>query len=285
MKIGKILNNNVAVIFEEDGKTEKIVMERGIAFSKKIGDTIDEEKIDKTFLLENSDNNNKLQQLLKDIPIEYFNVSEEIIEYAKTKAERSLNDFLYITLMDHIYMAIVRTKDGVNIKNMMLWDIKKFYKDEYSIGLKALDIIEKYFNIKLPEDEAGFIALHIVNAQTNSDFNCIDEIEDITKLIQKIVMIVEKHFDIKFNEDSVYYNRFLTHLKFFALRLFQKNTYSNSNDEDKDLFAIFKSKYKESYKCMLKIFKYISDYYSYTISDEEKLYLTIHIEKIRKNNE
>ena len=65
MKIGKILNNNVAVIFEEDGKTEKIVMGRGIAFSKKIGDTIDEEKIDKTFLLENSDNNNKLQQLLK----------------------------------------------------------------------------------------------------------------------------------------------------------------------------------------------------------------------------
>ncbi|WP_295295172.1 CAT RNA binding domain-containing protein [uncultured Brachyspira sp.] len=42
MKIGKILNNNVAVIFEEDGKTEKIVMGRGIAFSKKIGDTIDE---------------------------------------------------------------------------------------------------------------------------------------------------------------------------------------------------------------------------------------------------
>ena len=52
MKIGKILNNNVVVIFEE-GRTEKIVMGRGIAFGKKVGDTIDEEKIDKTFLLEN----------------------------------------------------------------------------------------------------------------------------------------------------------------------------------------------------------------------------------------
>ena len=280
MKIGKILNNNVAVIFEGDGKTEKIVMGRGIAFSKKIGDTIDEEKIDKTFLLENSDNNNKLQQLLKDIPIEYFNVSEEIIEYAKTKAERSLNDFLYITLMDHIYMAIVRTKDGVNIKNMMLWDIKKFYKDEYSIGLKALDIIEKYFNIKLPEDEAGFIALHIVNAQTNSDFNCIDEIEDITKLIQKIVMIVERHFNIKFNEESLYYNRFITHLKFFALRLFQKNIYNGKEDED--LLAIVKLKYKEAYECTLKIAEYILLSYSYDISDEEKLYLTIHIEKAKR---
>lgn len=281
MKIGKILNNNVAVIFEGDGKTEKIVMGRGIAFSKKVGDTIDEEKIDKTFLLENSDNN-KLQQLLKDIPIEYFNVSEEIIEYAKTKAERSLNDFLYITLIDHIYMAVLRTKDGIKINNMMLWDIKKFYKDEYDIGLKALDIIEKYFNIKLPEDEAGFIALHIVNAQTNSDFNCIDEMEDITKLIEKIVMIVERHFDIKFNEDSVYYNRFLTHLKFFALRLFQKNIYNGKEDED--LLAIVKLKYKDAYECTLKIAEYISLSYSYDISDEEKLYLTIHIEKAKRRD-
>ena len=64
MKVGKILNNNVVVVFES-GKTEKIVMGRGIAFGKKVGDTIDEEKIDKTFLLENSDNNSKLQQLLK----------------------------------------------------------------------------------------------------------------------------------------------------------------------------------------------------------------------------
>ena len=93
MKIGKILNNNVVVIFEE-GKTEKIVMGRGIAFGKKVGDTIEDGKIDKTFLLENSDNNSKLQQLLKDIPSEYLNTTEKIIEYAKTKAERSLNDFL-----------------------------------------------------------------------------------------------------------------------------------------------------------------------------------------------
>ncbi|MEI0494846.1 CAT RNA binding domain-containing protein [Brachyspira intermedia] len=103
MKVGKILNNNVVVVFE-NGKTEKIVMGRGIAFGKKVGDTIDEEKIDKTFLLENSDNNSKLQQLLKDIPAEYLNTTEKIIAYAKTKAERSLNDFLYITLMDHIYI-------------------------------------------------------------------------------------------------------------------------------------------------------------------------------------
>ena len=119
MKIGKVLNNNVVVIYEE-GKTEKIVMGCGIAFKKKVGDIIDENKIDKIFALENKYTNTKLQQLLKDIPIEYVEVSEKIIKYARTKAERKLNDFIYITLLDHMHMAIIRQREGICVKNIML---------------------------------------------------------------------------------------------------------------------------------------------------------------------
>ena len=126
---------------------------------------MDENKIDKIFALENKDTNTKLQQLLKDIPIEYVEVSEKIIKYARTKAERKLNDFIYITLLDHMHMAIIRQREGICVKNIMLQDIKKFYKEEFQIGLKALDMIKEAFDVILPEDEAGFIALHIVNAQ------------------------------------------------------------------------------------------------------------------------
>lgn len=280
MKIAKILNNNVVVINENN--TEKIVMGRGIAFKKKVGDEIEKENIDKTFLLENSDNNNKLQLLLKDIPIEYFNITEEIVNFAKNKIERKLNDFLYITLMDHIYMSIRRFNDNINIKNMMLWDIKKFYKDEYIVGIEALSIIERNLNIKLTEDEAGFIALHIVNAQTIDNNNYIKEIEQVTKLIQKIIFIVEDFFSIKFDEESIYYNRFITHLKFFSLRLLQNAMYNGKeNSNDDDLLTVVKEKYKESYLCSLKISEYILLTQNYDVSNEEKLYLTIHIEKAR----
>lgn len=279
VRIGKILNNNVVVVYEEK-KTEKIVMGCGIAFRKKNGDSIDESKIDKIFLLENADTNTKLQQLLKDIPMEYVEVSEKIIVYAKQKAERSLNEYIYITLLDHIYMAILRQKEAVSIKNMMLWDIKKFYKEEFEIGLKALDMIKEAFAIQLSEDEAGFIALHIVNAQMENNQNAIQEIGEVTKLIHQIVKIVTYHFQIKFDEDSVYYQRFVTHLKFFALRLFQKNNYVDQQDED--LLALVKSKYKQAYECTLKIVEYITATYSYIISEEEILYLTIHIEKAKR---
>lgn len=280
MKIGKILNNNVAVIYEE-GKPEKIVMGCGITFQKRVGDTIDETKVDKIFSLINPDTNSKLQQLLREIPIEYLELSEKIIEYAKTKAERTLNEFIYITLLDHIYMAIIRQKEGISVKNLMLWDIKKFYKVEFQIGLKALDFIEEAFHLRLEEDEAGFIALHIVNAQM--DKNGIKEIKEVTKLIHQIVKIVKYHFHTNFNEESVYYQRFITHLKFFSLRLFQNNIHKGSEDEE--LLALIKRKYKLSYECTLKVAEYIQNTYAYTISDEEKLYLTIHIERIQQNKD
>ena len=280
MKIGKILNHNVVVIYE--GKAEKIVMGCGIAFKKRVGDKIEEEKIDKVFALENKDTNTKLQQLLKDIPMEYVEVSEKIIEYARTKAERNLNDFIYITLLDHMHMAIIRQREGICVKNIMLWDIKKFYREEFQIGLKALDMIEEAFDIRLPEDEAGFIALHIVNAQMDDNHNGIQEIGEVTKLIHQIVNIVKYHFQMKFDEDSVYYHRFVTHLKFFALRLFQKNNYEGQEEED--LLALVKTKYKSAYECTLKITAYIATTYSYAVSEEEQLYLTIHIEKAIRQN-
>lgn len=281
MKIGKVLNNNVVVIYDK-GQSEKIVMGCGIAYHKKIGDVVEEEKIDKVFCLVNPDTNSKLQQLLCDIPIEYMEVSEKIIEYAQTKAERVLNEFIYITLLDHIYMAVLRQKEGIAVKNVMLWDIKKFYKEEFQIGLYALKLIEETFKVSLAEDEAGFIALHVVNAQVDNDYNSIKEIGAVTKLIHQIVKIVKYHFQIDFEEDSVYYHRFVTHLKFFSLRLFQKNIYQGEQDED--LLALVKRKYKTSFECTGKVAEYIQNSYSYIISEEEKLYLTIHIEKATRES-
>lgn len=281
MKIGKILNNNVVVVYEKN-EPEKIIMGCGIAFHKKVGDYVDETKVDKVFSIVNQDINLKLQQLLKDIPMEYIEITEKIVEYAKVKASKMLNDFIYITLPDHIHMAILREKEGVSTKNIMLWDIKRFYKDEFEIGLHALKFIEEKFQMKLSEDEAGFIALHIVNAQMDNDYNAIKEIGSVTKLIHQIIKILKYHFHTDFDEESVYFYRFITHLKFFALRIFQKN--SNQPDGDEELLALVKSKYKSSYECTMKIKDYIEKAYSYTISEEEKLYLTIHIERIQKEN-
>lgn len=274
MIIEKILNNNVAVTRNESGD-EIIVMGKGIAFQKKVGDELPEETVDKTFTLSNQDTSNKFQELLLEIPTEYIAVSEEVITFAKTHLGKKLNDIIHISLCDHIYTAILRSNEGVHVKNALLWDIKRFYKDEYAIGKHALKLIKERFNIELEDDEAGFIALHITNAELDES---VEDMYEITKIMQEITNIVKYTFNIEFDEDSVYFYRFITHLKFFAQRMITHSTYEAGDAED--LLDVIKLKYHNAFACVEKISAYIVDKYDYILSQEEKLYLTIHIERI-----
>lgn len=275
MKIAKILNNNAAVVTDDKGQ-EKIVMGRGICFQKKTGEEIGQESIDKVFFLPAKEAHNKFQVLIQDVPMDHIALGEEIIAEAKLRLGKKLNDMIYISLIDHVHTSIIRFLDGVTVKNVLLWDIRRFYKEEFQIGLWALDLIWERCKVRLPEDEAGFIALHLANAQM--DEKMMHNMYAITKVMQEIVSIVKYTFRVEFNEDDVYYYRFITHLKFFAMRLVEHSTYTSEDNDD--LFDMIKSKYKQSYRCVEKIAQFIAKKYDYQLSDEEQLYLTIHIERV-----
>ena len=88
MQIYKILNNNVAVVLDENGR-EKVVMGRGICFKKKAGELIPDEILDKTFFLSGSEANRKFQALVQDIPMEHIAIGEEIISRAREPLVKS----------------------------------------------------------------------------------------------------------------------------------------------------------------------------------------------------
>ena len=155
---------------------------------------------------------------------------------------------LYISLTDHIHYAVERFKKGMTIKNGLLWEIKNLYKEEFQIGLEALKRSSRLFGVRLPEDEAAFIALHIVNAELNED---IGNIMAMTEIVQEVLKIVQYHYRVDFDQESLNYYRFITHLKFFAQRLVNKEFYHDG--EQDDLFQIVKTRYAEAYDCALKI--------------------------------
>lgn len=275
MRIFKALNNNVAVVVD-DKDQEKIVMGRGICFKKKAGDDIDPEMIDKIFFLSAKDAHNKFQVLIQDIPIEHIAIGEEIISEARVRLGKKLNDMIYISLIDHVHTSILRFLDGVTVKNVLLWDIRRFYKDEFQVGLWALDLIQEKYKVRLPDDEAGFIALHLANAQMDQEI--MHNMYEITRIMQEIANIVKYFYQIEFNEDDVYYYRFITHLKFFAKRLIDHNIYDEEDNDD--LWDVIKSKYQNAFRCVEKITQFILKKYEYQLSKEEQIYLTIHIERV-----
>lgn len=274
MKIDKILNNNVITSIDDKTSVEKVVMGRGIGFKKKIGDEVDEDKVEKVFILQNQNENEKFQRLINELPIEYVDASEKIISYAKEKLDASFDDHIYIALTDHLAFAIKRAKMGVKIENHLLWEIQRIHKREYEIGLWAVEFISRKFNIDLNEDEAGFIALHLVNAFTGDVMN---NTMNITRIVQDMLNIIKYSYKIDFTPKDISYDRLVTHLKYFTQRVISKK---ELREEDNAFLDIIMENYKEAYLGALKIKSYIEKNFDYKVSQGEVVYLSLHLERV-----
>jgi len=274
-KIEKILNNNAAVILNDKGQ-ETVIMGRGIAFQKKIHDMIPCKMVEKKFTLAPGDMSGRFQELVADVPLEHILVSEQIISYAKKTLGKEFSDTIYIALTDHITSAIQRHNEGIILKNTFLWDIRQFHHDEFQIGIKAVEIIRDDLGVEFLEDEAAFITLHLVSAQLDGNMTLAHE---ATKLIQEITNIVKYHFQIEFDSESLSYYRFVSHLRFLAQRMSKGKNYCDDN-EGLLLFVI--DKHPKAYNCAKTIGYYIRQRYEYKLSEEELLYMTVHISRVVK---
>ena len=276
MKVLKVINNNIVKSLDSENN-EVIVVGRGLGFKKNPGDHISSELIERVYTSKNNKESNKLTELLEKVPLEYIQVSNEIISFAKLSLGKKLNDNIYLTLTDHISYALERSDKDMVLKNALLWEIKRFYSHEFLIGKEALAIINKKLGVQLPEDEAGFIALHLVNASMNS--KSMGETTDMTRMIQDILNIVKYHFRMELDEYTVHYERFITHLKFFVQRVFQG---AELKGEEKSFLFALKEQFKEEYLCALKIREYVLKEFNRDISEDEMIYLTVHIKRVTR---
>lgn len=276
-EILKIVNNNIVCSVDEDGQ-EILLRGLGIGFKKKVKDFVDDNQIEKIYKISNPSTRNKLQELLSDIPLEYVETCTEIIEYAKASLKRKLNENIYLTLTDHISFAIERMRKNQEYKNALLTETKRFYPEEYTIGVQALEIIKEKLDVTLPIDEAGLIALHIVNAELDTKMS---DMVQITELIHRVLDIIKSYYQIEFDEDSLYYDRLVTHLKFFGQRLFNNKVTRN---EDAVFHEMVKVQYPRDYECANLIRKYIEETYHKEISEEEMVFLTVHMRRITDNS-
>lgn len=276
MIIKKVINNNIIQSQNENGQ-EIIVMGCGLGFKKKSGENVDESKIEKIYTINDNNARKQLEEILSQVPLECIQITNEIVDYGKISLGKPIKDSIYLTLCDHISFAIERSKEGIEIKNPLLLEIKRFYNGEYQIGEKALEIVYRNTGIRLPEDEAGFIALHFANASL--DLDGIDQTREMMSIIRHIVNIVKYHYNIKLDENSIHYDRFITHLKFFVKRIFLNK---EIDDGDSSFFTIIKNQYKEAYTCVLKVYEYILKEYNIKLTNDEMMFLTIHIHRITK---
>ena len=274
MRIQRVLNNNV-VVAHDAVNHECIIIGKGIGFGKKAGDIIDPSLSQKIYRHDENINLTSGQDYYSDIPESLFHIVSEIVTQAKTRLDRNIHKSVYASLLDHLNFAIERDRLGKRIKNQLLWDIKRLYREEFRIGSEAIDKINQQLGTELDENEAAFIALHLLNAQQDGT---MPDVSDVSKIIQETLNIIKYHFRIEYKEESLNFQRLVTHLKFFAHRLLS-NSYVDNRDGS--LNELVSMKYKQSHECAVKISDFINKNYGRKLTDDEVMFLTIHTENLR----
>lgn len=272
MKINKIYNNNVVSILNSKNE-EMIITGAGIGFKKRIGDYVDETKITQVFSLED-DKKKKVHDLLSRVPIEYFELSEDILKRAEKVLHKTIDSSVIIPFTDHIAGAIMRAKENITLPNLTLMEVKTIWKKEFELSLDVLDYIEERTGVCLPIDEAGYIAIYFVNdshSGTSESIELLDSVSDIIK-------IIEQCYQISIDKTSLSYMRLVTHLRFFIGRV--KNKEMKEDFVNKGIYQLLIQSHPKLPICSQRISEYMLSSYNYEVNEAELVYLMIHMTQI-----
>ncbi|MBD5822985.1 BglG family transcription antiterminator LicT [Lactococcus petauri] len=274
MEIRKILNNNVVIAINSRNE-EIILMGLGIGFKKRIGQAVEVDKIEKIFGLKASSDIQSFSEILNEIPSAIIELSMVTLSEVKVKFDKEVSDTTLVAFADHLHAALLRTEENISVKNFLLWDIKRFFPEEFKICLKALEKVKEQFGVELPEDEAGFLTMHIVNGTLGTGHEYAMQ---LTKLMEEILTTLKYTLKITFDEQDIYFQRFITHLKFFTERILAGST--RVEETDKELFALIVRKYPNAYLGTRKVSEFLNQTRDYEVSESEQIYMTVHLARI-----
>lgn len=275
MRVVKVLNNSLVLALDEKGQ-ETILMGKGIGYQKSIGYQFQENEIEKVFILKDKEMSRNIIRLASETDSVYFELAKTVIDYAEEVFHMKLMDHIYLSLTDHLSFAAQRVRDGIVLRNFYTMEMKKFNPNEFQVGEYAVMLMNEQLGMEIPLDEAGNIAFHFINAQYQHPYNSQNLM--IAGTVNDLLDIVKYSFGISYQEDSTAYSRFVTHLRLFAQRLVSRKLLPE--DKSDLLYDQIYAVCSEEFGCVEKIQIYVMDKFHQTLSNQENMYLALHIHRV-----
>lgn len=161
-RVIRVLSNNA--VLTHDGANELVLVGRGIGFGRSEGDVIHEESIQQAYV----DLDPERVQVLNwvgALGTDSVAIIANAVE-AAADALGGLHPAVYVLLLDHIAFAVQRISQGESIDNPLVPQIRELYPAEFDAARAAVAYLNRQLDLELPEDEAGFIALHLNAARS-----------------------------------------------------------------------------------------------------------------------
>ncbi len=275
MRVVKVLNNSLVLALDENGQ-ETILMGKGIGFQKASGYEFNKDEVEKVFVLQDRSVSRSIIRLAAEIDSAYFEISKTVIDYAIETYQMKLLDHIYLSLTDHVAFAVRRVKEGIVVPNFYTLEMRRFNPNEFHVGQYALAVVKERLGIELPEDGAGNIAFHFINAQIDHPYN--EKNRRISELTDNVLNIVKYYYHLVYDEEKITYSRYVTHVRLFAQRLVSGQQLPE--DSSRLLYDQIAEVCTSEFACVDKINLFVQEQFGVSITNQEALYLVLHIHRV-----
>lgn len=277
MVVKKVFNNNV-VLVETDGKSA-VVIGKGIGFSKKPGDVLDEGKVEHTFY--RTEATEEPLQAVGQISPQIIDLTNAVVKLAEAQLPIKFKAYSYSALADHLDFLIQRQSQHLNLDNeMVAWEVMKLYPKASRTAQAAVELIRKQMKCDVAASEAVFLTYHFVN--TMADTNNVQTMVKLTQILHRVVQIIEAKLNAPLQRDTFNYSRFITHVRALLIRI-MTHSHSDCNPAlplDENLTKLMVSRYPKLNSIVDAVAVYLNQALNYQLTSDERVYLILHLWRV-----
>lgn len=214
-EVVRVLNNNALLATDATG-ARKILLGRGIAFGRRLGDLIDPGSAAEVFVPDATYPMPQLTAFIAETPLDVIRVARQAVALAEERAGIRPSQALLLGLADHLHFAVERARQGITFEYPLRWEVAQLYPRETAVGRLVVELSSAEFGVPIAAEEATAFAMHLVNAQfASADLGATAA---MTERIRRVVALVVAATGITPAEDSVTVARFVTHLRYVIAR-------------------------------------------------------------------
>lgn len=272
MIVLKRINNNAVLCVDSSGN-QVVALGKGLAQCA-VGQKVDLDLVDHTFY----DVDPRYVELMKDLSLDCLEISAQIVNVAKGMLSYGLSPNIEVAMADHLQFAIQRMRDHIYLSAPLSYDLQQNYPLEYKIAQWSIELIKQTLGISLPRNEVSGIAMCLINgAYSSPGATQSESAKTQDTLIEQIVALVESNMQVSVNRDGFGFARFATHMQYLISRVSSGETIATENS---DMYDMASKGNRTASACVDAIDALISGTYKQPLTDEEKLYLILHINRI-----
>lgn len=200
---------------------------------------------------------------------------EKSVYKVEEKMQLKLADSAYVGLIVHLAIALqrIRNNERISIYPLFLSELKK--TNEYTIAEGLVADISNYFNLEIPEDEIGYITMHLKGSKMQANIKSEEQHMigkyELIKIAKKMIAIAEIETGCSILQNKNLLMGLVNHLEPVISRL------KMNLDIRNPLLTKIKETYPKIYETSVKSCKVLQDLLDVEIPESEIGYITMHI--------